>query len=418
MSFSCPTAFSDGPCFTLAKNWTEAQRICESHGSNLATITDAMANDQYGENGCFSNAPWNDWKCSWVGANDLKTEGAWVWPGGEAWNFTNWGASEPDTGDDQDCAAVCKGGTVPGYEGNFWVDFGCGSEEFAFCCDPTTFTRDAGTPSDQSFLASLETHPPPPPPPDPDPYDERDLCFSTKLNWEDAQKLCKSVGSNLLTIESAVALDKLSKTVHFSPVDASWGIDWQCFWTGFHDRGEEGAFEWMSQKRPGFTPPIGPFENADGAEEDCVALCQSSCTNASSPTCNDFASYGYVGTFLIDAGCTTDDSAFCCDGMAASYVAAATYSPPTPPSAPPPLAPLPGAPITIMDGNYGGDIPPENDPKDGIIIGLAVGIGVATLVACVAIVYAATRPRAGRPVTMGSKVEMTSSYTPPTAGGV
>ena len=44
MSFSCPTAFSDGPCFTLAKNWTEAQRICESHGSNLATITGAMAN--------------------------------------------------------------------------------------------------------------------------------------------------------------------------------------------------------------------------------------------------------------------------------------------------------------------------------------------------------------------------------------
>ena len=42
MSFSCPTAFSDGPCFTLAKNWTDAQRICESHGSNLATITDAM----------------------------------------------------------------------------------------------------------------------------------------------------------------------------------------------------------------------------------------------------------------------------------------------------------------------------------------------------------------------------------------
>ena len=59
----------------------------------------------------------------------------------------------------------------------------------------------------------------------------------------------------------------------------------------------------------------------------------------------------------------------------------------------------------------GGDIPPENDPKDGIIIGLAVAVGVATLVACVAIVYAATRPRAGRPVTMGSKVEMTSSYT-------
>ena len=57
MSFSRPTAFSDGPCFTLAKNWTDAQRICESHGSNLATITDAMANDQYGRRPRRAAAP-------------------------------------------------------------------------------------------------------------------------------------------------------------------------------------------------------------------------------------------------------------------------------------------------------------------------------------------------------------------------
>ena len=34
--------------------------------------------------------------------------------------------------------------------------------------------------------------------------------------------------------------------------------------------------EWISGKRPSYTPPFGPFEGANGKgeKEDCVALCQ------------------------------------------------------------------------------------------------------------------------------------------------
>lgn len=298
--WSCPATFSNGPCFTSAKSWTEAQRTCESHGSNLVTVLDASANAELGAGGCYSDAPWNDWSCTWVGATDMREEGAFEWASGATFNFSNWGAYEPSTsvGDGQNCAAVCQGGTIDGYSGDFWVDLECDSE-YAFCCDQSTFVYDAGTPAEDSFLESLNVKPPSaPPPPSSDardfPVSERHLCFSTLLSWHDAQTLCQSVGSNLITISSAEQLAHMGLTTHFSRVPDSWGLDWRCSWAGYHDQGEEGNYEWVSRARPSYTPGFGPFEagNGDGAAEDCVALCQSDCANASSPDCVDLAGYG------------------------------------------------------------------------------------------------------------------------------
>ena len=112
--------------------------------------------------------------------------------------------SSTSVGDGQNCAAVCLGGSIDGYSGDFWVDLECDSE-YAFCCDESTFVYDAGTPAEDSFLASLSLVPPAaPPPPSSDardfPVSERHLCFSTLLSWHDAQTMCESVGSNLITI--------------------------------------------------------------------------------------------------------------------------------------------------------------------------------------------------------------------------
>ena len=38
--WKCPVTFSNGPCFTKATTWREAQATCEAHGSNLATVQD------------------------------------------------------------------------------------------------------------------------------------------------------------------------------------------------------------------------------------------------------------------------------------------------------------------------------------------------------------------------------------------
>ena len=102
------------------------------------------------------------------------------------------------------------------YSGDFWVDLEC-KDEYAFCCDAATFVKESGTASKDSFLNDLAAHaaskPVAPAPVDPDPYADRRLCFSTKQTWADSQSLCKSVGSNLITIHTPEELEHAGKTV-------------------------------------------------------------------------------------------------------------------------------------------------------------------------------------------------------------
>ncbi|GMI51100.1 hypothetical protein ScalyP_jg591 [Parmales sp. scaly parma] len=129
-AWSCSDTYSAGPCFTQAMNWTEAQKTCESHSSNLATTSTALKNGALGSGGCFSDAPWNNWECSWIGANDLRTEGTNEWASGVAFLYENWGEYDPDStaGNAQDCGAVCHGGEIAGYSGEFWIDDDCSRE--------------------------------------------------------------------------------------------------------------------------------------------------------------------------------------------------------------------------------------------------------------------------------------------------
>ena len=168
--------------------------LSEQHGSNLATIKSASENARIGKDGCFSDAPWNDWKCSWMGLTDQRDESTQEWASGAAFSSSAafWGEYEPmaTAGNAQDCGAVCHGGNLAGYTGDFWVDLECKSE-YAFCCDEATFVKDAGTASKDSFLnelaAAKAAKPVAPVPVDPDPYVGRRLCFSTKQTWADAQ---------------------------------------------------------------------------------------------------------------------------------------------------------------------------------------------------------------------------------------
>ena len=262
--------------------------LSEQHGSNLATIKSASENARIGKDGCFSDAPWNDWKCSWMGLTDQRDESTQEWASGAAFSSSAafWGEYEPmaTAGNAQDCGAVCHGGNLAGYTGDFWVDLECKSE-YAFCCDEATFVKDAGTASKDSFLnelaAAKAAKPVAPVPVDPDPYAGRRLCFSTKQTWADAQvgrerrrgihtrvrcvrcvrcvlcamcdvcgvlcavcyilllthtsmssspppqSLCKSVGSHLITIHNQAELDHAGKTVQFSRVPDVWGLDWK-----------------------------------------------------------------------------------------------------------------------------------------------------------------------------------------------
>ncbi len=68
--------------------WEEAKVKCEEMGGHLVTIQDADENEFVrGFVGVNS---------VWIGANDIDTEGTYVWITGEEFNYTNWASGEPN----------------------------------------------------------------------------------------------------------------------------------------------------------------------------------------------------------------------------------------------------------------------------------------------------------------------------------
>ena len=96
-----------------------------------------------------------------------RSEGTFEWTSGAPFGaYNEWGAYEPaanGTNPTDNCAAVCNGGNIPGYEGNFWLDLDCDTMEFGYCCDPETFVQDTAfgpdAPNRTSFLDGLPEKP-------------------------------------------------------------------------------------------------------------------------------------------------------------------------------------------------------------------------------------------------------------------
>ncbi|WP_411868981.1 lectin-like protein [Vulcanococcus limneticus] len=81
-----------------ASTWTEGQAKAVSLGGNLVTI------NSYEENQWLNQAYGQLHSSYWMGINDIKTEGMWVWVSGEQVDYTNWLPGSPDnelqTGDE------------------------------------------------------------------------------------------------------------------------------------------------------------------------------------------------------------------------------------------------------------------------------------------------------------------------------
>lgn len=75
--------------FNSGKTWAEAKQWCEKQGGHLATIT--SENERIAVNRALEKL--NGVPC-WLGAE--STSGTWKWVTGESFNFTNWGAGQPD----------------------------------------------------------------------------------------------------------------------------------------------------------------------------------------------------------------------------------------------------------------------------------------------------------------------------------
>jgi hypothetical protein len=126
------TLAPDGSCFlhvTTPVSYAAARTACMALGGHLAYLKDATI-DAYAES--FIGAV-----DTWIGGNDIATEGTFVWDDGTTFSFTNWHTGEPNDGLGmyaEDCVLIagarvgkqwddrpCDVGIVSGYGTNAYL---------------------------------------------------------------------------------------------------------------------------------------------------------------------------------------------------------------------------------------------------------------------------------------------------------
>lgn len=113
--------FCDG---TFARNWGDARRTCQGWGYDMVTL-DSGREDAW----VFGTATDIDDERWWIGFNDLRREGVWVWEDGTRVTYTNWNAAEPnDTGSGEDCGQINR------YSDGSWNDEPC-RNALPFVCE-------------------------------------------------------------------------------------------------------------------------------------------------------------------------------------------------------------------------------------------------------------------------------------------
>jgi hypothetical protein len=111
-------------CFG-AKTWAEAEADCVKQGGHLLAIHD-LKTQTFAVTGAFGiqNTDW------WLGLNDVKAEGNYVWTDGTPFNYNKWAGGEPNNAGDEDCAHLAP------WAGGDWNDMFCGNQRPYICKVP------------------------------------------------------------------------------------------------------------------------------------------------------------------------------------------------------------------------------------------------------------------------------------------
>ncbi|XP_059211311.1 ladderlectin-like [Centropristis striata] len=97
-STCCPGGWRqiNGRCFLFVKqlmNWAHAERNCQSLGANLASVHQALEQDEIRR--MIRDVTHGDtW--AWIGGADAEIEGCWLWSDGTPFTFSHWCHGQPD----------------------------------------------------------------------------------------------------------------------------------------------------------------------------------------------------------------------------------------------------------------------------------------------------------------------------------
>ncbi len=112
--------------------WQKSQDKAASLGGHLVTISNAAENAWVLATATANGSP----NTYFIGINDLTTEGTWVWVNGEAVNYTNWAAGEPNNSGNEDVGTVLDATGVWNDVKTSTTRFAVAEVEVYFCGDP------------------------------------------------------------------------------------------------------------------------------------------------------------------------------------------------------------------------------------------------------------------------------------------
>ena len=200
--------FHEGPI-----SWEAAVAACEATGDRLASIHSEAEN--------AAAYAVTSGRRAYIALNDRANEGSFVWADGTPFDFSRWGAGEPNSfgATDEDCA-----GFHTYFRDGGWNDFPCSGD-------------DRGEPIG---YVCRSTRPLPPSPP---PLPSATFSFHHEpAKYSDARRICQTEGGDLASIHSArenadaFALTRGATT-----------------WIGYSDAVSEGSWVWADGTSTDYT---------------------------------------------------------------------------------------------------------------------------------------------------------------------
>ena len=212
-------------CFDTALTWDEAEAACEALGGHLATAPSAEKNAFL-----FSIV---SGEYLWLGGQMVND--VWQWVTGETWDYTNWAADQPCTGEGHVYDKLYMDHT----DGTWGADE-ANTYEAPYICEwdydlrEHDFTGETGLNGCISFNGHTYKY------------------YSTGKTWANAKTVCEELGGHLATSTSAE-----KNTFLHSLISAN-------TWLGATDEVTEGTWVWVTGETWDYTNWYSTQPNNDG----------------------------------------------------------------------------------------------------------------------------------------------------------
>uniref|UniRef100_U3JY95 C-type lectin domain-containing protein n=1 Tax=Ficedula albicollis TaxID=59894 RepID=U3JY95_FICAL len=159
--------------------WHSARSVCRELGGNLASIHNNQVQ-------AFLTFHLKDVASeTWIGLNDINSEDTYLWTDGSVFDYSNWAQGFPfrDKFTVTDCITMTKGSA---YHGGLWENTDCQHKKSYICqmdSKPELFHPTSAPDSDFVHYGNSSY-----------------LIIPSKMNWEEARKVCKEKSSELASI--------------------------------------------------------------------------------------------------------------------------------------------------------------------------------------------------------------------------